>query len=325
MRSRFTPLVLAALLFGFVGPAVGQVVEEIVAIVNDDIITLSQFKEYHDSVYQMMRSQLQGEEFDKQYEQVKKDMLDTMITDLLLLQMAKKKQYNVGEEVKNYVDRLKRENNIETDAQFQQALLQQGIQYEQFLKQIEENILRQILISQEVDRSIVVDETEGVNYYKLNQAEFVEPEEYKLRAIYLSTEARSADELEAKKTEISDKAAAGQDFAALAAELGDSPLKENQGDLGFIKKGQLDKILEEAVAKLKVGETAPWVQAKNGWYLLKLEEKKESRLKPYDEVKKDIWEKIFMQKKSKKLAEFLTDMKAKNYIKILKPNPLDLQ
>ena len=325
MRSRFTPLVLAALLFGFVGPAVGQVVEEIVAIVNDDIITLSQFKEYHDSVYQMMRGQLQGEEFDKQYERVKKDMLDTMITDLLLLQMAKKKQYNVGEEVKNYVDRLKRENNIETDAQFQQALLQQGIQYEQFLKQIEENILRQILISQEVDRSIVVDETEGVNYYKLNQAEFVEPEEYKLRAIYLSTETRSAEELESRKTEISDKLAAGQDFALLAAELGDSPLKENQGDLGFIKKGQLDKTLEETVATLKVGETAPWVQAKNGWYRLKLEEKKESRLKPYDEVKKDIWEKIFMQKKSKKLAEFLTDMKAKNYIKILKPNPLDLQ
>ncbi len=324
MRSRFSPLVLAAVLFGLVVPADSQVVEEIVAIVNDDIITLSQFKEYHDSVYQMMRSQLQGEEFDKQYERVRQDMLDTMITDLLLLQMAKKKQYNAGEEVKNYVDRLKRENNIETDAQFQQALLQQGIAYEQFLKQIEENILRQILISQEVDRSIVVDETEGVNYYKLNQAEFVEPEEYKLRAIYLSTETGSADELEPRKTEISDKLAAGQDFALLAAELGDSPLKENQGDLGFIKKGQLDKILEEAVVSLKTGEITPWVQSRNGWYRLKLEEKKESRLKPYDEVKKDIWEKIFTQKKSKKLAEFLKDLKAKNYIKILKPNPLGL-
>jgi parvulin-like peptidyl-prolyl isomerase len=250
-------------------------------------------------------------------------MLDTMITDLLLLQMAKKKQYNVGEDVKNYVERLKRENNIETDAQFQQALLQQGIQYEQFLKQIEENILRQVLISQEVDRSIVVDETEGVNYYKLNQAEFVEPEEYKLRAIYLSTETRSADELESRKTEISEKVAAGPDFALLAAELGDSPLKENQGDLGFIKKGQLDKTLEEAVVNLKPGEMAPWVQSRNGWYVLKLEEKKESRLKPYEEVNKDIWEKLFMQKKAMKMAEFLKSIKAKNYIKILKPNPLD--
>jgi parvulin-like peptidyl-prolyl isomerase len=325
MTTRFRPLVLAAVLLGLAGPAAGQVVEEIVAIVNEDIITLSDFKEYHDSVYQMMRGQLKGEEFDTQYERVKKDMLETMITDLLLLQLAKKKQYNVAEDVKNYVDRLKQENNIETDAQFRQALLQQGIQFEQFLKQIEENILRQLLVSQEVDRSIVVDETEGVNYYKIDQAEFVEPEEYKLRAVYLSTESRTADELEARKAEISDRVAAGQDFALLAGELGDSPLKENQGDLGFIKKGQLDKTLEEAVVNLKAGEMTPWVQAKNGWYRLKLEEKKESRLKPYDEVKKDIWEKIFMQKKSKKLAEFLKDIRAKNYIKILMPNPLDLQ
>lgn len=325
MRSRFTPVILAAVLTSFTVAAFGQVVEEIVAIVNDDIITLSDFKAYHDSIYQMMRSQLQGEEFDKQYEQAKKDMLDNMITDLLLLQMAKKKQYNVGEEVKSYVEKLKRDNNIESDAQLQQALLQQGISYEQFLKQIEENLLRQILVSQEVDRSIVVDETEGVNYYKLNPVEFTEPEEYKLRAIYLSTETRPAAELEARRAEIDDKLNSGQDFTLVAGELGDAPLSESQGDLGFIKKGELDKALEEAVVGLNVGEVTPWVQAKNGWYRLKLEEKKASRLKPYEEVKKDIWEKLFTQKKQKKLAEFLKDLRAKNYVKILMPNPLEGQ
>jgi len=323
MRNPFTPLFLAAVLLVPAGPAAGQVVEEIVAIVNDDIITLSDFRSYHDTVYQMLRGQFQGEEFDKQYERVKKDLLDNMVTDLLLLQLAKKKQYAVGEDVKNYVEKLKQENNIESDAQLQQLLFQQGIQYERFLKQIEENILRQILVSQEVDRSVVIDESEGVTYYKVNPAEFTEPEEYKLRAIYLSTETRSAEEIESRKAEISDKISSGGDFVALAAEFGDSPLKENQGDLGFIKKGQLDKTLEEAVVNLKPVEMAPWVQSRNGWYLLKLEEKKETRLKPYEEVNKDIWEKLFMQKKAVKMAEFLKSIKAKNYIKILKPNPLD--
>jgi len=320
MRNRFLPILLAAVMLV---PAAGQVIEEIVAIVNDDVITLSEFRSYHDTVYQMLRSQFQGEEFDKQYERAKKEMLDSMITELLLLQLAKKRQYAVGEDVKNYIDRLKQENNIETDAQFQQVLAQQGIQYEQFLKQVEENILRQVYVSQEVDRSIVVDDSEGVSYYKLNQAEFTEPEEYKLRAIYLSTESKSAEEIESRKAEISDKVRAGGDFTALAAELGDSPLKENQGDLGFIKKGQLDKTLEEAVVNLKPGEITPWVQSRNGWYLLKLEDKKESRLKPYEEVSKEIWEKLFMQKKAKKMTEFIASLKAKNYIKILKPNPLD--
>lgn len=325
MTSRFAPLVAAAALLALAGQAAGQVVEEIVAIVNDDIITLSEFKEYHDSVYQMLRSQFKGQEFDTQYDRVKKSMLETIITDLLLLQMGKKRQYNVAEDVKNYVDRLKRENNIETDAQFQQALLQQGIQYEQFLRQIEENILRQVVVSQEVDRNIAVDETEAVNYYRLNEAQFVEPEEYRLRAIYLSIETASSGDLEARKAEISDRLTAGGDFAVLAAELGDSPLKENQGDLGFIKKGELDKVLEEAVVGLKPGEITPWVQSKNGWYRLKLEEKKDSRLKPYEEVKKDIWDRIFSQKKAQKLAEFLKDLRAKNYIKILNPDPLGEQ
>ncbi|MBN2409854.1 MAG: SurA N-terminal domain-containing protein, partial [Candidatus Aminicenantes bacterium] len=127
MKSRFVCLALLFALSGFAAPAVGQVVEEIVAIVNDDIITLSQYRQYYDQTYQMMRTQLPGEEFEKQFDQIKEQMLDTMITDLLLLQQAKKRDLNAGEEVKNYIDRLKRENNIETDAQFRQALLQQGV------------------------------------------------------------------------------------------------------------------------------------------------------------------------------------------------------
>lgn len=311
-------------LFGLAVAAAGQVVEEIVAIVNDDIITLSQYQQYNDQAYQMLRAQFQGEEFEKEYSRAKEHMLDNMITDLLLLQEAKKKQLNAGEEVKNYIDRLKRENNIETDAQFRQALLQQGVNYEQFIKQIEEGILRQILISVEVDRTIVVDEAEGVNYYKQNPQEFTEPEEYRLRAVYLSSEVRTPEELEAKKAEISGRIQAGEDFVTVASESGDSPLKENQGDLGFIKKGELDPVLEEAVAGLQTGEITPWVQAKNGWYVLKLEEKKESRLKPFEEVRKDILDKIFRERRVKKLTEYMTDLKAKNYIKILKPGPLGL-
>jgi peptidyl-prolyl cis-trans isomerase SurA len=311
-------------LFGLGVVASGQVVEEIVAVVNDDIITLSQYQQYHDQTYQMLRAQFQGEEFEKQYTQAKEQMLDTMITDLLLLQEAKKRQLSATEEVKNYIDKLKRENNIETDAQFRQALLQQGVGYDQFIKQIEEGILRQILISIEVDRMIVVDEAEGVNHYRQNPQEFTDPEEFRLRGIYLSSDIRTAEELQARKAEISGRIQAGEDFVTLASEAGDSPLKENRGDLGFIKKGELDPALEEAVVRLQTGEATPWIQAKNGWYILKLEEKKDSRLRSFEEVKKDIYEKLFRDRRATKLREYLTNLKAKNYIKILRPDPLGL-
>jgi peptidyl-prolyl cis-trans isomerase SurA len=324
MKNRFVSVAFLLALFGLAVGASGQVVEEIVAIVNNDIITLSQYRQYHDQTYQALRAQLSGEEFDKAYSQAKEQILDTMITDLLLLQEAKKRQLSAGEEVKNYIDRLKRENNIESDAQFRQVLLQQGVNYEQFVRQIEEGLLRQILVSIEVDRSIVIDEAEGVNYYRQNPQEFTDPEEYRLRAVYLSADTRTAGELESKKEGISVRIQAGEDFVTLASEAGDSPLKENQGDLGFMKKGELDPALEEAVAKLQTGEATPWVQAKNGWYILKLEEKKESRLKPFEEVRQAIYDKIFRERRAKKLTEYLTDLKTKNYIKILKPAPLGL-
>ncbi len=324
MKKKIALLAMLMIGLGVVGPAFSQVVEEIVAIVNDDIITLSQYKQYHDSLYQMLRAQLQGEEFDKQYNMLKGEIINSMITDLLLLQAAKEKQLNVSEQVRNTIDNLKKENNIDSDAQLREELRRQGMDYEQFAKQIEDNLMRQAVIFTEVDRSIVLDESEIVNYYKLHEDEFIEPEEFKIRAIYLEAEGQGNDDFKAKREEISGKVNAGGDFAALAEEYADSPIKENQGDLGYFKKGQLEKVLEEAVVKLKPGETTPWIHAKNGWYLLKLEEKKESRLKSFEEVRKEIEERLYQQKRSKKVEVFLKDLKEKSYIKILKTNPLNL-
>jgi peptidyl-prolyl cis-trans isomerase SurA len=324
MANKIAVWILGLVLAGGPGFAAAQVVEEIVAVVNDDIITLSQFKEYHDSVYSMLRQQFEGEAFDKQYEKTKGELLNTMVTDLLLLQSAKKMQFNVNEQVKAALNNIKQENGIDSDEQFKAALQRQGMDYDQFVKQIEDNLMRQALILSEVDRAIVIDEAEVVRYFREHPQEFVEPEAYKLRGIYLGSENVSPETLEARKQEISGRNTPGADFAALAGELSDSPLKENQGDLGLIERGHLDKTLEQAVENLKPGEVSSWVQAKNGWYLLKLEEKRESRPRTFEEVKKDIEQKLFLEQRAKKLDEYMKRVKEKSYIKVINPNPLGL-
>lgn len=304
--------------------AAGQVVEEIVAIVNDDVITLSQYKEQYDSTVQQLRAALQGEEYEKQYAMLKKEMLNMMITDLLLMQQAKEKDLNVGEQLKAAVENIKKENNIASDDDLKRGLQKQGMDYDQWIKQLEDNMLKQGVIYSEVDRSIVLDDSEIIGYYRLHSQEFTEPEEYKIRAVYLSTEGKAPAALEEKKKEIGDKVKAGEPFNVLAKDYSDGPAKESEGDLGKFKKGELDKALELAVSKLKAGETSGWVETKNGWYLLKLEEKKDSRLMTFEEVKKNVEENLFAKKKEKKLEEYLKGLKEKSYIKILKPNPLDL-
>jgi len=296
-----------------------EVIEEIVAIVNDDVITLSEYSAEFQANYQALRAQFQGDEFDKQYDYLKKNLLNQMITDVLLLQEAKKMEdLNIEEQMKIYIDNLKKENNIESDEEFIRILRQQGMDYDEWRNMLRNNMLKEAVIVSQVHRSIVIDESEIVSYHKSHPEEFTEPPEYTLKAIYISSD----DEVEAVKREIIGKITAGEDFGSLASQYSTGPEKDANGDLGTFKKGELANDLEDAVEKLKVGEITPWIQFRNGWYLLKLVEKKESRLRAFEEARKEIEQKLFSQKAQMRFDEFMKELRAKSYVKILKPNPL---
>lgn len=300
-----------------------EVIEEIVAIVNDDIITRSEFRAAYETNYQLLRAQYQGEEFNRQLEWMKKNLMDQLITGILLLQEAEKLEgINVDEQVRLYVNNLKKENNINSDEDLKKILRAQGTSYEEWIKVLRENIMKEAVIFSEVQRGIVIDEAEIVSYHKLHPEEFTEPPEFKLKAITLTSASGSDEGIEAKKQEISRKIAAGEDFGALASEYSEGPEKESGGDLGNFKKGELARELEEPVENLKQGEVTPWIQFRNGWYILKLEERKEARLKPFEEARDDIEKMLLGEKSQVKFEEFMKELREKSYIKILNPNPL---
>jgi peptidyl-prolyl cis-trans isomerase SurA len=246
-----------------------------------------------------------------------------MITDLLLIQEAKKKGLDVNEQVKMTIENIKRENNLASDEQLQRALAQQGMDLDSFKREMEQQFLKQNIVFSEVGRKIVIDDSEIVAYYKQHQEEFIEPVEYDIKAIYLAEEGRPVDELEKKKTEIDSHLEAGDDFGKLAAEYSEGPEKDSQGDLGTFKKGELEKNLEEAVDGLAAGEISPWLNLRGGWWRLKLVEKRESRLKAFEEVRKQIEEKLFNEEQQKELDKYLKDLKQRSYIKILIASPLE--
>ena len=322
MTRKKTTLAFAALGLVVALGLAQEVVEEIVAIVNDEVITLSHYKREYDSRVQAARAQLQSAELDKFLETLKPGLMDALITEMLLLQMAKEKNFNVADQVKTTIEGIKKENSLSSDDDLKRALQSQGLDWEPWLKQMEEMIMQRILIDAEVNRSIVLDEAEIVDFYKKHQPEFVEPEEYKIRAVYLNAVDADAAALETKKKEIDDKIKAGGNFEEISGTSSDDPLKESKGDLGTMKKGQLDPTLQQALDKMKKGDVSPWVRAKNGWYLLKIEDKKDSRLLTFEDARKTIENKLFGEKQAVKMAEFLDTLKKKSYIKILKPNPL---
>ncbi|MEA2004873.1 MAG: peptidylprolyl isomerase [Acidobacteriota bacterium] len=324
MTKKTILFVWLLIFFAFTWLGGKEIVEAIVAIVNEDIITISDYKRQHDSLYQMLREQIQGEEFEKQYNRLSKELLNTMITERLLFQEAKKLDVDVSEQIKLTIENIKKENNIETDQELMRIMQQQGIDFEVWKKNMEETFLKQQVLFAEVDRGIVIDDAEIVNYYKQHNDEFTELPEYRLSAIYLISEGVNDSEIQERKNEIERQIAEGNDFGSLASQYSDGPEKETQGDLGTFKKGELEKSLEQEVEKLKIGEVSPWLKVKGGWYILKLVDKKESRMKTFEEVRKEIEEKLFGEKRRNKYEEFLKKLKERSYIKILIPDPLEL-
>jgi len=309
-------LIMSAALF------IGQeTIEAIVAIVNEDVITLTDYKREHDNLYRTLRAQFQDEKFEQQYEALKKELLNSMITDLLLIQEAKKKGLDVNEQVKMTIENIKRENNLASDEQLQRALAQQGMDLESFKREMEQQFLKQNIVFSEVGRKIAIDDSTIVAYYKQHQEEFIEPVEYVIKAIYFAEEGVAVDELEKKKKEIDSRLEAGDDFGQLAGQYSEGPEKDSQGDLGSFKKGELEKNLEEAVDGLTAGEISPWLNLRGGWWRLKLVERKERRLRAFEEVRKEIEEKLFTGEQEKELDKYLKDLKQRSYIKILIPNP----
>jgi parvulin-like peptidyl-prolyl isomerase len=324
MKKAMTVIILMGMFGAALLAASPEVIEEIVAIVNDEVVTLSQFKQQFDLQVQQLKAQnLPQDEYDKQYRLLKSSALETIITEMLLLQQAREKDLNVSEELKNNIANIKKDNNFNSDEDLRRALEQQGMTYDIWRKQYEEMLLKQLVMVQEVYRSLALDESEVIQYYKEHPKEFTVPTEFKVRAIYLASETRTPQALEALKAEISGKLKAGGAFPDVAAALSDPPLKEAKGELGTFKKGELDKTLEDTLEKMKSNEISPWVSAKGGWYLLGLDEKRESYMRTFDEARAEVQERLMGEKRQKKTLEYLKSLREQSYIKILKPNPFD--
>jgi len=302
-----------------------ETVEAIVAVVNDDIITLSDYRNQFAIYQNQLRAQnLPQDQYDLQFAQLKKEFMNQLITEMLLLQKAKELGLNVQEQVKGTLEKIKQDNNLASDADLRRAIEQQGTPYEMWLKQLEDNILRNGVLYTEVERSIVLGDSEVVQYYKKNPAEFTTPTEYKLNAIYIAGENRTAEEVEKLKAAVEDKLKGGASFADTAAELSDPPMKDAKGELGTFKAGELETALEAPVERLKAGDRTGWINNKNGWYLLQLVEKKDSFLRPFEDARKEVEEKLFNEKRSVKVEAFIKTLREKGYIKILNPDPLGL-
>lgn len=172
------------------------------------------------------------------------------------------------------------------------------------------NFLATQYLQKEVIEKVTINDAKARAYYKDNPETFKTPETVRARHILVKTEPTVTEEdkkkLKEKAGEILEKLKKGEDFAKLAGELSDDPgTKTKGGDLGFFPKGSMISAFEEAAFALKPGGLSAIVETEYGYHIIKLEEKKEALLEPYDKIKDKVKDQALQELRKKAVNDFI--------------------
>ena len=283
-----------ALLSG--GLARSEIVDEIVAKVNDDIVTKSDLEAEEQGALQELYRRYSGTDLDARVAETKKELLRRLIDRRVLIQRATH-LFDVTKMQDFYLELFKDQQNIKSDKELEKLLAAQGMTMADLKKRLVEEFAPQQVIKVEVVERIAVSDKDKRAYYDAHTAEFEVPAEATVRDIVLK--ATDADRA-AKRTEAEAVRArleeAGADFAAIAAEVSDAGTKKVGGLLGTVKKGDLAAPLEAAAFTIPVGSISPVIEADYGFHILKVDARTDATVKPFDDVKADIEKQIQNQR-----------------------------
>ena len=311
-------ILIIVVFFCVTGFTFAEVIEAIVARVNNQIITLSDVKKAEDDISKGLRAQYKNEdEFQQKFAETKKNMIDRLIEQMLLIQEAKKRNIEVEEELNDSIVKLKRENNIETDEQLIEALKSEGLSLDSFKNQIKERIMQQKLLYFYLQGKITITDQELAQYYKENPKEFTEPSKLRLSIISVLLAERTKEEALALAQSILAKIKAGENFSKVAQESSEDPSKDKGGDLGFLTREEMNPKIAQTAFSLKAGENSDIIETDTAYLLYKVVEIVDEKMKDLESAKSDIYTALFNKRSEKYQQEYLTNLRKENHIEII--------
>lgn len=293
-----------------------EIIEKIYAVVNGEIITYSELKSAEIEMTRLLSQQYEGEELEKQVEEMKKNLLGSMIEQKLILSYAKEKNYDLDGEVELIIKDIKKQNNINTDEELKAAIAAQGIDYDQWKNQLKQSRMQQRFIGEMIGPKIKVDSSTIMDYYKKNSKDYTIPAKISLNCIFLNKENYLDPNALEEKMKVIDEELKETPFEEVAKKYSELPGVDNNYFLGEFKKGELDARIEEVSFKLKKGEHSPWIETDNAWYITQMINLTEPQLVEYKLVREEIENKLKMAEQEKLLKEYLEQLKKESHIQI---------
>jgi len=300
-------------------PFCEAVVDRVVAVVNKEIITLSEVEKL---IPPSREETTNGDRLEKQerMQALCRQVLEKLIEEKLIDQEAKKSGIKISnKDVEATLEEIKRRNGA-TQEDLERALAVEGLTVETYKKQLEKSLQRQKLINWSVKVEEKPGEKELREFYQKNISRYRTGETYRpaqiLFAIRKGATPEEIREIRKKCQNVLEKIKKGEDFGEMALLYSEDTSNKDHGDLGFFRKGELLPVFEREALRLKVGEVSGIIRTDFGFHIIKLLDRKGTDPLPFEEVLERVKANYYEGEMEKAFRQYLSTLKEKAVIEI---------
>jgi len=297
-----------------------KIIEKIVAIVNGDIITLSELREISVPYLEKMQLKFSLENDEEQIKEIEKRILDQLIDEKLVKQEADRLEIAVDDkEVDIAVRDVMSKNNIAKD-QFEQVLLEEGLTFEDYRKQLKEQMQKMRLLDQEIKSKIQITEKEVEKYYKENMDDYNTPPEVRIQQILLIIPSEASEQeinqIREKADGIVQKIREGEDFTSMVKLYSQDATAATGGVMGVFRQGELLPGLNKVAFSLEVNEVSSVIQTSRGFHIVRVLDKRERQKMTKEEKWNEIENFLYNQKFEDEFQQWMKKIRKRSYLKI---------
>jgi peptidyl-prolyl cis-trans isomerase SurA len=294
-------------------PAPRQVVDRVAATINGEVVTLSDLEERAGAEWDRVERMDQGKARDEARTAALKRALDAVVADRLLADEAKSLQVEVTDaQIDAAIGDIKTRNHFD-DAQLEQALAQQGLTRPEFRAQIRRELETFQVLQYKVRGRVKLSDDDVRNYYQTHPQEFGGEPEVHVRHIFLplpeGASAAEEQKVRAEGEKVLARLKAGEDFAKVARQVSKGPSAADGGDLGWLRRGTIQKALEDVAFKLEPGRVSGLVRAGPGLHVIKVEERRTGGGKKFEDVAEEIKGRLYEEQVGTYRQQYLDELR----------------
>jgi peptidyl-prolyl cis-trans isomerase SurA len=303
-------LLLAALLAADAAP---RVLNRVAGTVNGEVVTLREVEQRAGAALDAARAMPAGPARERARAEALRAAFDQLVAERLFDGQAAALGVDVtDQEVDSAVDEIKHRNNLD-DARLAEALEQQGLTPKEFRANVKRDLESMRLLQIKVRNRVKVSDEDVRAWWQTHPQEFQAGEEVRVRHIFLSLPAGADPASEARVLAAAQRliarARAGEDFAALARAESQGPSARDGGDLGWLQRGAIQADLERVAFALPPGGVSDVVRTGAGVQILKVEERRGGGVRPFDEVKEEIRNRLVNEQVESYRTQYVAELR----------------